>query len=49
VHASDLRLFDSASVAGTEAAALKRRDSLIAADPALRGSLQVVPLFELTA
>ena len=49
VHVSDLRLFDSASVDGTEAAALKRRDSLIAADPALRGSLQVVPLFELTA
>jgi hypothetical protein len=49
VHASDLRLFDAESVAGTEVEAAKRRDALMAADPALRGSLQVVPLFELSA
>ena len=49
VHASDLRPFDANSISGTEIAALKRRDSLIAQNPALRGSLQVVPLFELRA
>jgi hypothetical protein len=49
VHASDLRLFDADSIAGTEVEAAKRKDALIAADPALRGSLQVVPLFELSA
>ncbi len=49
VRASDLSLFDAASIAGTERAALRRKDDLIAANPALRGSLQVVPLFELSA
>jgi hypothetical protein len=49
VHSESLALFDSDSLLGTERAALKRRDALIAANPALRGSLQVVPLFELSA
>jgi hypothetical protein len=49
VHADSLALFDTASVMGTERAALKRRDALIAANPALRGSLQVVPIFEMSA
>jgi hypothetical protein len=49
VHASTLRLFGDESVAGTEFAARQRKDAMIAANPALRGSLQVVPLFELSA
>ena len=49
VHTEDLRPFDADSVAATEFAALRRRDALIAANPALRGSLQVVPAFELSA
>jgi hypothetical protein len=49
VSARDLRPFDGGSVFGTESAALKRRDALIAADPALRGELQVVPAFEVAA
>ena len=49
VHTSDLRPFDADSVEGTQVAALRRRDALIAANPALRGALQVVPLFELSA
>jgi len=49
VHADDLRLFDAGSIVSTERAALKRQAALIAANPALRGSLQVVPLFELSA
>jgi hypothetical protein len=34
---------------GTERAAAKRRDALIASNPALRGALQVVPVFEAAA
>jgi hypothetical protein len=49
VHAGDLSPFDADSVSGTEIAALRRRDALIAENPALRGSLQVVPLFEMSA
>jgi Family of unknown function (DUF6603) len=48
VHADNLAPFDAGSVMGTERAALKRRDAVIAANPALRGSLQVVPLFEMS-
>ena len=40
--------FDSGSVVTTEYAALKRREALISADPALRGTLQVVPVFEMS-
>jgi hypothetical protein len=49
VHAASLTLFDPSSVSGTERAALKRRDALVAANPALKGALQVVPLFEMSA
>jgi hypothetical protein len=49
VHAESLALYDAASVMGTERAALKRRDALIASDPALQNALQVVPLFEMAA
>jgi hypothetical protein len=49
VHADSLALFDAGSLLGTEIAALKRRDRLIAANPALRGKLQIVPKFEMSA
>ncbi|HET9768247.1 MAG TPA: DUF6603 domain-containing protein [Thermoanaerobaculia bacterium] len=49
VTASDLKPFDGGSLLGSERAALKRRDALIAANPALRGELQVVPAFEVAA
>jgi hypothetical protein len=49
VNASDLTPFDGGSMLGSEHAALKRRDALIAANPALRGELQVVPAFEVAA
>jgi hypothetical protein len=49
VHADCLSLFDTESVMGTERAALKRRDAIIATNPALRGALQVVPVFEMSA
>lgn len=49
VHADSLALFDGSSLMGTERAALQRRDALIAANPALRRSLQVVPKFEMSA
>ena len=47
VSTVDLKPFDAASVLGSEQAALKRREALIAANPALRGALQVVPAFEM--
>jgi hypothetical protein len=49
VHADSLTLFDAESVMGTERAAFKRREAIVASNPALRGSLQVVPLFEMNA
>jgi hypothetical protein len=49
VHAGDLRLFDTDSLASTEIAALRRRDALIAENPALRNQLHVVPAFEMSA
>jgi hypothetical protein len=49
VNADTLTLFDANSISGTEIAALKRRDALIATNPALRGTLQVVPVFEMSA
>jgi hypothetical protein len=49
VDASSLHLFDAESIATTELQAKRRKEALLAADPALRGSLQVVPLFELSA
>jgi hypothetical protein len=47
VNVSDLEPFDAESVLSGERAALTRRDALIAANPALRGALQVVPMFEI--
>jgi hypothetical protein len=49
IRTSDLRPFDAGSVMGTERAALNRLAALIALDPALLGSLQVVPAFEMSA
>jgi hypothetical protein len=49
VHAADLHLFDTDSLASTEIAALRRRDALIAENPALRNQLHVVPAFEMSA
>lgn len=46
VNTGDLRLFDETSLLGSERAALTRVNALIATNPALRGSLQVVPAFE---
>jgi hypothetical protein len=49
VSTGDLKPFDAASVLESEQAALKRREALIAVNPALRGYLQVVPAFEMSA
>jgi hypothetical protein len=49
VHADSLALFDAESLMGTERAALKRREALIASNPALKNTLQVVPIFEMSA
>ena len=49
VNANDLTLFDADSLLSTERAALQRRDALMAANPALRGALNVVPAFEMSA
>jgi hypothetical protein len=49
VRAADLQPFDDDSVMGAERSAWARRDALIAANPALRGALQVVPVFEMSA
>jgi hypothetical protein len=49
VHADTLALFDGGSLMGTEIAARQRITSLIAANPALRGALHVVPKFEMSS
>ncbi len=49
VSTIDLKPFDDGTVLSTEWAALNRRDELIAASPALRGTLQIVPIFEMSA
>jgi len=49
VHAANLSAFDAESVVSTERAALQRRDALVAANPALKDALQVVPIFEMSA
>ncbi len=49
VNADSLTIFEPSSLMGTERAALQRRDALIAANPALRGTLHVVPAFEIGA
>ncbi|MCZ6819735.1 MAG: hypothetical protein O7G31_09625, partial [Calditrichaeota bacterium] len=47
VNIGDLTLFDSNSLAQSEAAALSQMDALIQDDPALEGVLEVVPEFEI--
>ncbi len=49
VRSTDLQPFDDDSVMGAERSAVARRNALIAANPALRGLLQVVPVFEMSA
>jgi hypothetical protein len=49
VNTGDLRLFDELSVLGNERAAAARLNTLIETSPSLRGSLQIVPAFELAA
>jgi hypothetical protein len=49
VHAASLTMFDAESILGTERAARQRRDALVAANPALRDTLQIVPVFEMSA
>jgi hypothetical protein len=49
VNTADLQLFDEVSLFGNEQSALARVNALLEAKPALRGTLQVVPVFELAA
>ena len=49
VNSGDLKLFDELSLLGNERAAAARLNALIEANPTLRGTLQVVPAFELAA
>lgn len=46
VNTVDLTLFDETSLLGSARAALARVNALIATNPALKGSLQVIPAFE---
>jgi len=47
VNSGDLSLFDSDSLALSEAEARAKIDNLVAANPTLRGRLQMLPVFEL--
>ncbi len=47
VNIDSLELFETGGVLGSERAAQQRMATLIAANPALRGALQVVPTFEM--
>jgi hypothetical protein len=49
VNMMDLTPVGEAGVLHTERGALARRDALIAADPRLKDTLQVVPAFEMSA
>ena len=49
VNSSDLQLFDASSLLGSEHAAVARLNELTRTNPNLRGTLQVVPAFELAA
>ncbi|MDQ3666948.1 MAG: hypothetical protein M3410_10300 [Acidobacteriota bacterium] len=49
VNTGDLKLFDESSLLNSERAALTRINALIANNPALRGTLQAVPAFEMSA
>jgi hypothetical protein len=46
VNASNLRPFDTAPPAASEAGAQRRLAELVRADPALEGEILVVPTFE---
>ncbi|WP_143104333.1 DUF6603 domain-containing protein [Nitrosospira multiformis] len=49
VNSSDLQLFDELSLLGSEHAAVARLNELVQTNPGLRGTLQVVPAFEMAA
>ena len=49
VNTGDLTLFDELSLLGNERAAAARLNTLVEQNPRLRGTLQVVPSFELAA
>lgn len=49
VNTGDLQLFDEVSLLVNERAAAARLNALIEANPTLRGTLQIVPAFELAA
>jgi hypothetical protein len=49
VNTGDLKLFDDLSLHGNELAAAARLNALFETNPALRGTLQIVPAFELVA
>ena len=49
VHSGDLQLFDEFSMMDSEQAAAARLNAVLEANPNLRGTLQVVPAFELAA
>jgi hypothetical protein len=49
VNSGDLKLFDELSLLGNERAAAARLNQLIETNPALRGTIQVVPAFEMAA
>lgn len=49
VNSSDLQLFDELSLLGSEHAAVARLNELVQTNPRLRGTLQVVPAFEMAA
>jgi hypothetical protein len=49
VNTDDLTLFDASSVLSNEQSARARVNALVAANPSLRGVLQIVPAFELAA
>jgi hypothetical protein len=49
VNTGDLTLFDELSLLGSERAAAARLNTLLETNPSLRGTLQVVPAFELAA
>ena len=49
VNTGDLQLFDEFSLLGSQHAATARLNQLLETNPSLRGTLQLVPAFELAA
>jgi len=49
VNTADLKLFDDVSLHVNELTAAARLNALFETNPALRGTLQIVPAFELAA